>query len=292
MPKSLRSKGLAPTSFFSFQDIITCISGILILITLLLSTQVNPSQDADTRQKNKSTENQEGDLSATLDQLAGVKRAIQTIQQAQANARALPGVSELQRDLATIQTLHRDKVAELDREKQERLAEQKAAEEKDRQWAATATNLNARLEDVEKALRNAKAKLAEMTRKRDEILAKLHEAQADDEAMQKNKNKIWLIPDASGNAKKALVAVVSGREVSLQQFNKSEEAKKLSTPVTEGDFRQLLQPYPASDYYTVFYIKPSGIEVFKKISKAARAAGYDIGYDALDESAELTLFKE
>jgi len=292
MPKSLRSKGLAPTSFFSFQDIITCISGILILVTLLLSTQVNPNQEAETREKDKKVENQEQELSATLDQAAGVKQTIQIIQRAQIDARGLPGVFELQRDIARIQTLHRDKVAELEREKQQRLAEQKAAEEKEREWAATATNTTARLEDVEKAVRDVKAKLEEKKRKRDEMLAQLHEARADDEAMQKNRNKIWLIPDASGDAKKSLVAVVSSREVSLRQFNRAEEAKKLTGPVSVAAFKRLLEPYPSSDYYTVFYVKPSGIQLFKKLRKAVEDAGYDTGYDPLDENAELALFKE
>ena len=45
MSSRLRSLGLTRISFFAFQDIITSVSGILILITLILSTDLEQPQE-------------------------------------------------------------------------------------------------------------------------------------------------------------------------------------------------------------------------------------------------------
>jgi len=41
-----RKKGGSPFSLFSFQDIITCVSGIIILITLILAVELTQRKQA------------------------------------------------------------------------------------------------------------------------------------------------------------------------------------------------------------------------------------------------------
>jgi hypothetical protein len=113
---------------------------------------------------------------------------------------------------------------------------------------------------------------------------------ADKVAQARDPNALLLFPDAT-STRKPLVAIVSGDGVQLRQFGTADGVRTVDKAVLGENFPPLLRDYPAADYYIVFYVKPSGVKNFRIVSEAARAAGYKIGYDALNETTQVR-FKE
>ena len=81
-----------------------------------------------------------------------------------------------------------------------------------------------------------------------------------------------------------LVSVV-GQTAKLERFRVA--GSKVSLPATGEDLATALKPFDPNHFYIVFYIKPSGIAAFAGLKAAARAAGYEVGYDAMEEDAEI-----
>ena len=69
--RKLRSSG-SPISFFAFQDIITAVSGILIIVTLLLALNVGQSHSS--AEEEKASAEQESKLARLLDELTVLRR--------------------------------------------------------------------------------------------------------------------------------------------------------------------------------------------------------------------------
>jgi hypothetical protein len=49
-----------------------------------------------------------------------------------------------------------------------------------------------------------------------------------------------------------------------------------------------LSRFKPRDHYVVLYFKPSGALYFEKLRDAIKRAGYEVGYDAVAEDAELS----
>ena len=54
-----------------------------------------------------------------------------------------------------------------------------------------------------------------------------------------------------------------------------------------ADFTEGLRRWTAEGDYLVFYVRPSGIDLFNRCSAAAKRAGFQIGYDAVEENTQV-----
>ncbi len=57
------------------------------------------------------------------------------------------------------------------------------------------------------------------------------------------------------------------------------------------DFYAQVKNFRKQDQYFVLYFRPSGAARFEELRQAVKNSGFEIGYDAIDEDAELSLGK-
>ena len=99
---------------------------------------------------------------------------------------------------------------------------------------------------------------------------------------QARRNQLWVIPDRSASSKEPVLAVISQNQAILQRFDNPEQQILNGSKVTDG-FAEALKNYSSLNQYIVFYFKPSGADHFKQLTREARDAGFEIGYDAINE---------
>jgi len=282
MSSRLRSLGSTRISFFAFQDIITSVSGILILVTLILATdirelQTDQGQDADTRLQEK--------LLETLTLQRDVDQRIRDLQELLVAADTAPSVEKLQADIQRLQAELEDETRS-NRQLADRLAAMRAAnEERDRRLGITGAS--DRLREIRDQIAATKGELDRL-RERERLLEKdVLEAQAVLLKLKGQQGKLWLIPDKKVTTKTPVLAVVSGNGVRLEEFNKPEASKEFHGPRAEAQFRSHLDKYDKASYYLVFLVRPSGIGLFDDLSDLSRKLGFEVGFDALDENVEV-----
>ena len=83
-----------------------------------------------------------------------------------------------------------------------------------------------------------------------------------------------------------MLAVVSDQGLTVQRFDRPEARAVTGNDFTD-DFLKAIKSYSPLDQYIVFYFKPSGASYFQALTKAAKTAGFEIGYDAVAEDVVL-----
>src|SRR5688572_7433008 len=119
----LRTGGNARISFFSFQDIITSVTGILILVTLMLSFSVTTAEDAPSEEQRMQT---------ARVRLGQIEAENERLQQRRLEAATLPDRTQLQ---AQIEALKREQ-AEVQKQREQVEATLAAARERVEKQAA------------------------------------------------------------------------------------------------------------------------------------------------------------
>ena len=270
-------RGGQPTiSFFAFQDIITSVIGILLVVTLLLALHLDDPASRSTDETPASAALAAA-LEAALRELAAVQTEIAQLQAM--NAAADPAA------LAAESALLREQTAALE-EKNRKLRLTSAAMAGDRSGAAVQADLaksRATLEQQRAAVRILRDQ-ADASR---EAMAKLEmeakEREAALVAELDRKNVLRLIPERSTTSKEPVLVLVDGRGVRLQRFDAGETA----TVRDLGGFRDALKQFSKLDQYLVYYFKPSASGRFEELTEAGKDAGFEIGYDAIPEEFEL-----
>lgn len=267
-----KSDGSA-VSFFAFQDVITGTTGFLIIITIFLALNldevISVSHDADPRAASALT------LQDTLAQIVKLK---------QRASMALLAPHE------TAETLTR-MIDEL-KQAVERLtpstlpaSDKNNAEESllDREIRIEKQKLLTILESLKKLLPDTTEKAAAAE---SELAARESEVKKVQSLLQQTfdrQNVLRLIPEKSTTNKDPVLVVVSKEGFRLQLFDGS----KAQTAASLTDLMQTLSAFSAAQHYIVLYFKPSGSLQFDEVTRRARGAGYEIGYDLIPEHIQL-----
>ena len=224
MSSRLRSLNSTKISFFAFQDIITCVSGILILITLILATELDRPTSRMTHDADPELERK---LSETLRRQAEVDAQNRNLQELLAAAETAPATEKLETDITRLR-------AQLTEEKKKHasVAEQLTAsrgviEARDRMLGLT--DLKAQIQRVtqeaeslareEAKVRDEMARLDQRAASVQSKLLKLHEREG----------KLWLIPDKSFTTKEPILATISGSGAKVERFDHPDQAKEFIT---------------------------------------------------------------
>jgi hypothetical protein len=266
--------GQPAVSFFAFQDIITAVGGILIIITLLLALHLDKvpvSTDEEAAPPEMKAE-----LDARLAELAAERAMAEKLLSARAAgdpALLEAGIARLRQQLAAAASRRTRQDALASTVKANRVGDalEVEAEAARRKILANAEKL------VELERRSAESAAAMM-----ELEREVKERQAALLAEQQQRNHLWLIPEKSGTSKEPVLVLVENDDVELQRFGQA--AKRIKA---KSEFTEALGAYSQLDHYLVFYFKPSGAARFKELRGAAREAGFEVGYDAIDEDANL-----
>ena len=279
MASRLRSSIGTRISFFAFQDIITSVTGILILVTLILALYVNEATSFTSEQtelKQKLTESQR-ELQTVSAQVA----------QRQTNLAALaatPDPARLSEDIRQLQDQLTTQASRMSALEQKQAERQAAAAIKAEQLGLT--DLRERAGTVRQQMESQQitnAVLAQTVaateRQQQEIKEKIEKAESE--------HKLWLLPEISPTGQQPLLVVVSGTKVTWDRFDQPASHREFNGARAVAEFTDGLRQWTASRDYIVFYVRPSGIDSFKRCYEAAKRAGFQTGYDAVEEDKQI-----
>ncbi len=279
MASKLRSGFGTRISFFSFQDIITAVTGILVLVTLILTLYLNetpPVTDSERELKQA--------LTGALTELTRVSAANQ---QHQTNLNILAAAPSPERLLADI------------RELQSHLATQS------NQLSLVAANLTAREADATK--RAEQLGLAGLSERSDQLQEALDQHSRTNETLiaeiktlerehqdlearieaLNREHKLWLIPDLTPGGKEPVLVTVASTNLTCQRFNQTTNRMQFPAAEAEGGLSRCFRLWDPERDYLVFYVRPSGIDLFLRCQELAKRAGFQVGYDAVEEERQL-----
>jgi hypothetical protein len=250
----LRQRGGVRISFFSFQDIITSVTGILILVTLMLSFSLRLDAEPEERR----VENQ---LRAQRDRLAEIERENAAMQRRRIEATTLPNSAQAQ---ARIEALQREE-AQL-KERRERTEEALRA-------------LREEGAELEKSAK-LRVEVSELERRVQELRDKIEKEKT-------NSNRLVIIPDeeTQRSVKRAVAMVVSGDSLRAERINVG-DARDFAITSRES-LLPILRRFDPAKEFVVFYFRPSGAKWFDAFRDEARRAGFEVGYDAVEEQKEI-----
>jgi hypothetical protein len=282
MSSRLRSLNSSKISFFAFQDIITAVSGILILVTLILATALErPSQsraqDADPEFARQ--------LQDTLRQQMEADAQNSRLQELLAAAETAPALGKLESDVSRLRSQ-----LSAERKKQTSLsdgmaASQSAIEARDRTLGLTDLK-----SQIQRNIQETESLVREETKVRDEMNRldqRVSRGQSKILKLREREGKLWLIPDMSSTTKEPILAVISSSGAKLERFDHPDEANEFTKASALSGFGTYLSNAKPVDQYLVFLVRPSGIELFDSLVKLARDRGFEVGFDALEEDKDV-----
>jgi hypothetical protein len=255
-----------PITLFSFQDIITSVTAILLLLTLLLAFE--------------------------LVQKAAMARATQPKQVAERVTESLQEIEaqllELQSKLAT-----QGKVAsELAKsEKPEIQQQQDSANVEIAGLNSEIKRLEALKQDIaqEHARRKVELQLRDKDRK---SLAGIREeqrrVQKDTDDLQKSNRRFFRVTPVSG--KTPWLAEIAASRVLVAQLGSESTSRQFDGSALTGAGSAFVKwagsLSPGSNYF-VLAIRPSGVSEYRDVLQGLRERGFDVGFELLGEKDEL-----
>lgn len=286
--KTIRSgiRRAGGVSFFAFQDVIMSVTGVVIVIALLLALQIDkvfvPTEPAGLSTDDDSTlvsaeslqdlEVQMAELRVELDRLRGTSAST-------------AGKNEVEAEIAKLEQL----VALRLRKSKDLKVGSISDDESDEMTKKIAEV--ARLKYEIKRTGEELRELAPEVGGRNEELQRLENQVKDLEgallaAMAKPK-ELRLIPERAKSTKQPIIVVVSRDEITAQLFDSNAEHKC----DTVYQFTNYCSRFKPSEYYFVFFFRPSGTGRFGPLRQSAINAGFEVGYDAIEENTLLRLGK-
>ena len=249
----LRQGGGVRISFFSFQDIITSVTGILILVTLMMSFSLKMDEEPEEKRVQKQ-------LQEERERLAAVERENAAAQQRRIEATTLPDPAQTQ---TQVESLRREE--ELLKKQRER-SEESLMLLRERIAKVAPTDA-------------ARRELASLEKRVDDLRAQLAKEKA-------NTNVLLLIPDpeAQRAQKRPVAMIVSGETLRTQRIGG--DAQEIAIRSGES-LRPVLRRFDQAREFVVFYFRPSGAKWFDAFRNEARTAGFEVGYDAVEENKEI-----
>jgi hypothetical protein len=278
MSSRLRTGTRPGMGFFAFQDIITSVTGVLILVTLILASRLEVTSDA-------SDETAPDNLQRRLSQLLEEQTRLEVESHALAEllnaAQTQPDPEKLEEDIAFLKDRIDDERRNLTALRSQGEAQLQATRRRDAMLGLTQL-----VDEVEK-IRAEAAVLASKDRmaraEKEGLEQQVKRAETALLLAKSQQGQLWLIPDDKATTKEPILAVVAHDGVILERFDKP-ESRRVLPATSAGEFNRFLAEHNPNNQYVVFYLRPSGISLFNLLSEKAKAAGFEIGFDALDET--------
>lgn len=251
----MRKKEGAPFSLFAFQDAITSVCGVVVLVTLLLALNLTRQAAEETQTSYVAQQRVEETRREVEELRAKLEKSEQTWDESFAEKSELLGVSL--------------------NEAQERFAE---AQERLEQERAVAAELDARLAE-------AQCKAAQFEEERREIDAMREETDAMKnaalESVDTTTQTTYVFPP-DVDEKPWFVEIMKGKIVARASANEA-GAKVFDTPFS---FTSWAQTRPKSEYF-VLIVRPSGVKIFSFVESEFDDEKIRYGIDLIGEKTPL-----
>ncbi len=280
MPSRLRTSIGTRLSFFSFQDIITSVTGILILVTLILALYLDPSVPV-----GAASQDFQQRLTVLLDELAGVNAENELRQRSIQRLASAPGIEQLQSDIQqwTEQVrVQSNRLTILAQTWIEREADAGRKAEK-----LGLSDLRERAGTIVKDLEKQRLTNAVAATEVKQIESQLEELRSKSEQAATNQHRLWILPGSSPSGKQPLLVSVSRAGLTSERFNQPASRQQFPLARAAEGFSRSLGQLRSDRDYIVFYVRPSGIDLFTRCLEIAKRAGFQVGYDAIEEDKQI-----
>ncbi|QDT28781.1 hypothetical protein Enr10x_41270 [Gimesia panareensis] len=250
---SRRGKNRSAFSLFVFQDIIMSVTGIMILITLILSLEMMERQEMSPRERTSEIISQ---LKSAVGEVEDLEKQFQAGKsQLEDLTRFSPSYLQTQINELTELTaaLQAENTSIAQDQKQTTDEKNKAVEQQEQ----IKTEQN-KTEEIQQQIQNLKERLEKM----------------------KQENRVIFNP-AEGTSKTPWLVEISANNISVAEMGKSQVPSQFTNVLQFEDW--LTGRNPASEYF-VLLIKPDGIEQFHALLPLLKEKHYDIGFDLLSAS--------
>jgi hypothetical protein len=264
-----------------FQDIMTAVTGILILIVILQIIQVNDAPS-------KATESN----AATAEQHVELQKVQKELQEAEAEDATLRGklrenAEQEELDVSPISST--EMTGEITRDQQQLqqlendlIKDKKTEQDRDASVGLIQDEQN--LATSEQQATTSQVKIASLQQQGKDKQSEVHSLEIKLQNAEELQKRLYLIPDESQTSKEPVVAVVSKTGIEFSRFNHPADSKQVTDVMGHA-----IDSYSSGDQYFVFYIKPSGVGVFEKLYHIAQEKGFDVGFDAIEEAQQIVI---
>jgi hypothetical protein len=266
-------------SFFAFHDIITSVTGILILITLILSLYLNSTLPVSAEQ-----EQQKQKLSATLEDLRRVSVETELRQTNLTLLATAPSAGRLQAEIGELE-------GRLAGQSNRLAALRQSASEEQRKADFRAEKLG--LSGERERAGRIQQEIAELRETNNVEVAEALKLQEQQQRLQtaiqqvQSEHRLWLLPETGNFGKKPVLVTVSGTKLTSERFSEPASRKEFPAATARQGLEQGLAQWHRDRDYIVFYVRPSGIDAFIELSDVVRLAGFQIGFDAVEEDRQI-----
>ena len=274
---------------FTFQDIIMSVMGILLLITLLLALfLVTPSKANLSNQE--AIKELETDLANAMNEETTLQARAMSLSSTLLQLRDRPDTNRITSELSRIREGIIAKSNSLE-EVNQQIADLKAS----RAEQVAKLGLNYLVQEIEQI--KEQAKQAEEANTKDQALIReqeqrVKEARESLVTLRKEANKLWVIPSSQGTGKEPLLVTVSGEGIELNRFNRPEEKKTFPKSSAVTGLKVELAGMKTTKDYILFFIRPSGVTLYRECRSEVDASSFKVGFDAVEEKAELIFTRD
>ena len=263
MSRRHRRRDESPVSFFSFQDVITSVTGILILVTLLLTLELVARGEAA-----PAAIEQEPSASELRGRLRDGEQQLSRLKKQTAELQAILGEAATASPVAAeedVEVLEREIRAARDRGRQ--LRNEVAAAESELQTARTAAESDAnRAAEAQSAAAESQRRL---------------------EAFRQSKRLVVL--PGGDERKKPLLVECAGGGVTVASLEGDGGLRVLQKWQGEavGELLEWARSRDAGTEYFLVMVRPDGVSAGKRAILLLREAGFDVGWEPLEADVQL-----
>lgn len=265
-----------PLGLFIFLDLITALSGVLVLITMFLTTFLERGSPLFPGSAAAASPKLETDLRGRLREQEKEFRQAEEIAERLRWAEYSP--REIRRMLRRLQGLPGEGAAPGEKSQEQILAEM---------------GLSALQEEVQKAETALQKREAEVQRERstherlDRMVRKAQAGQAED--LGKGRG-IRLVKDGKDTTKRPLVLELAFSQAKFFPLDQPENFLRLDPDDRlVSRLRRELFGYPPDSHFVFLLVQPSGYGRFGEVRSALQSLGYEVGFDGVPEDPRLLL---
>jgi S1-C subfamily serine protease len=276
-----RLTGQPPSvSFFSFQDIITAVTGIILLIALIMSLRLVEPQLTSAR----AAPEQLAMRDALRNELASLREKVAGWQAGKAGD--LSDEASISANTTNIAVLAESLEAE-----SLRLSGEAGALELPGSLQIDFQGLREEINQQSAELARIREETKETTAAIDAVRAKVEQAEQVVLAELRDTNDVWLIPDRSDTSKEPVIVSVYHDKFLVQPLDAKKPKSVSRSGEDSSDVEKLLEPFKPQDQYVVFYFRPSSLDSFESIKSGAKKLEFEIGYDLVEDDANVQFAK-
>ena|ERR1700677_181185 len=279
MARKIDNPAQSKLRFFVFQDIITCVTGVLIFIVLLMTVNIGSITGTGGGSKLAL------ELASLLDQLKTLDDSITGLQDTTDKLDALPDAASLK---ASIAALKQDVQAQ---EEKSMVLNQQI---RDLEKKGDTTESKLGLDELRDQINKLNEDIDKIRAQNDENTHKVADTEAQVKAAESglldeknNSQKLWVIPETSETTKEPVLVILSGRAITMERFSAKTAPVVLTDSEWTDEFQQALKSFDHTRQYMVVFLKPTGITRFKPLLNIIKKAEFEVGYDTLEEAEDI-----